>query len=153
MCIASNRGRNRLFGWDVKPRPRVNRLNGAGSLNLTFSFLEQGPILFRRARWDFRRNVCTDTGPPFFKSHPKRLDDVQLIPCPWGLQQKEHRERESNLFPKWKPWITSLTHYSFATVHDLTYLTSAVGAEKVMKTKENYISKCPAVLKYCSDIF
>ena len=29
------------FGWDVKPRPRVNRLTGAGSLNWTLS-LEMG---------------------------------------------------------------------------------------------------------------
>ena len=38
-------------------------------------------------------------GSSCFKSHPRRLGNVQLIPYPRGLQQNKRWEWESNLFP------------------------------------------------------
>ena len=50
------------------------------------------------------------------RSHPRRLQIVQLFPCPRGLQQNELREWESNLCPKAS--IRSLIFFNFGELQE-----------------------------------
>ena len=45
--------------------------------------------------------MCAQTRDLCFQSHLRRLCDTQLIPYPWGSQQKKRQEWHSNLSSSW----------------------------------------------------
>ena len=81
-----------------------------------------------------------------FKPHPRRLHNVQLIPYPRGLQQNQHLEWESNLFPS-----ASTGSQVQLTIHRPLRLTNtfwvAIKKERYLITKQG--KECVTFFRYC----
>ena len=61
-----------------------------------------------KERWDFSSVQCNVS---CFKSHPRRLDNIQLIPYTRGLQQNKRWECETLISIKFKPYLSFQLYY------------------------------------------
>ena len=85
----------------------------------------QGPTLFWRMRsnWNFTYAMwlCAQKRDLLFKSHLRRLVNVQLIPNQRGLQQNKRRKWRIEPLRQRKHWIKSPTYYPSATATDILF--------------------------------